>query len=90
MKLTPYLVFNGRAEEALNFYANTLNGRVERLHRYDSIPDVADDFKQKILHSCLVFDHCKPISKSPLKNVMVNKSLYNKDQRLSPHIDKHW
>jgi len=57
MKLTPYLVFNGRAEEALNFYADALGGRIESLHRYDSIPDIADEHKQKILHACLMFDN---------------------------------
>lgn len=57
MKLTPYLVFNGRAEEALNFYAGIFGGRIENLHRYDSIPDTADDQKQKILHACLLFDN---------------------------------
>jgi PhnB protein len=56
MKLTPYLVFNGQAEEALNFYADIFNGKVENLHRYDSLPDIPDHFKQKILHACLIFD----------------------------------
>ena len=56
MKLTPYLVFNGQGEEALDFYTGILGGHVENLHRYDSIPDIPDDFKQKILHACLTFD----------------------------------
>jgi len=57
MKLTPYLVLNGLAEEALNFYADALDGKIESLHRYDSIPDIAEEHKQKILHACLSFDN---------------------------------
>ncbi len=56
MKLTPYLVFNGRAEEALNFYADVLGGKIENLHRYDSMPDVPEEYREKILHACLAFD----------------------------------
>ena len=57
MKLTPYLVFNGRAEEALKFYVYVLSGKIENQHRYDSIPDIAEEHKQKILHACLLFDN---------------------------------
>ena len=57
MKLTPYLIFNGQAEEALHFYADMLGGRIENLHRYDSLPDTPEEYKQKILHACLLFDN---------------------------------
>ncbi len=56
MKLTPYLVFNGRAEEALNFYADVLGGKIENLHRYDSMPGVDAAYHRKVLHACLLFD----------------------------------
>ncbi len=56
MKLTPYLVFNGQAEEALNFYADAFDGKIENLHRYGSMPDIAEAHRQKILHACLIFD----------------------------------
>ena len=61
MNLTSYLIFNGQAEEAANFYANVLGGKIESLYRYDTmppqsgIPDVPEAFKQKILHCCVVF-----------------------------------
>lgn len=60
MKLTSYLVFNGQAEEAANFYADVLGGKLQDLHRYDSMPPmpgmtVPDDYMQKILHCCIVF-----------------------------------
>jgi len=60
MKLTSYLIFNGQAEEAANFYANVLNGKVENLYRYDSMPTspempVPDECKQMIMHCCITF-----------------------------------
>ncbi|MCD8030933.1 MAG: VOC family protein [Bacteroides sp.] len=61
MKLTSYLIFNGQAEEAANFYAGILGGKVENLYRYDGMPpesgmpEVPEDLKQKIMHGCIVF-----------------------------------
>ena len=61
MKLTSYLIFNGQAEEAANFYADLLGGKLQDLHRYESMPpqpgmpEVPSDFKQKIMHCCIVF-----------------------------------
>ncbi len=60
MKLTSYLVFNGQAEEAANFYADVLGGKIENLYRYDSMPStpempIPDDCKQMILHCCILF-----------------------------------
>ncbi len=57
MKLTPYIHFAGNAEEALNFYKESLGGEIEMLSRYgDSPMQTDDDYKQKIIHSRLVFD----------------------------------
>lgn len=60
MNITPYLIFNGEAEEAANFYADALGGKIENLYRYSSMPPqsgviVPDDFKQKVLHCCIIF-----------------------------------
>jgi len=61
MKLVSYLFFNGQAEEAANFYADILGGKIGDLYRYDSmpaqpgIPEVPDDFKQKVMHCCIPF-----------------------------------
>lgn len=60
MNITSYLIFNGRAEEAARFYADSLGGKVGNLYRYDSMPPhpdmpVPDDFKEKILHCCIDF-----------------------------------
>ena len=61
MNLTSYLIFNGQAEEAANFYADVLGGKIENLYRYDSMPaqpgmpEIPDDFKQKVLHCGISF-----------------------------------
>ena len=60
MNLTSYLIFNGQAEEAAKFYANVLNGKIESLYRYDSMPSspempVPDECKQMIMHCCIDF-----------------------------------
>jgi len=38
MQIAPYLFFNGQCEEALNFYARALNGKVTALMRYEGSP----------------------------------------------------
>jgi PhnB protein len=56
MKLTPYLHFAGNAEAALNFYRDCLGGEIVMLSRYgDSPMPVDEDYKQKLIHSRLVF-----------------------------------
>src|SRR5579863_7908804 len=50
--LVPYLQFQGDCEEALNFYKDILDGRIEVASRYDNPAMKApDDFKNKILHA---------------------------------------
>ena len=61
MKLTSYLIFNGQAEEAANFYADLLGGEIGDLYRYGSMPpqegmpEIPDNFKEKIMHCCIKF-----------------------------------
>ena len=54
MQLTPYLMFNGNCEEALNFYVKALNGEIVNLMHFEGSPveamaTAAD--KQRVLHS---------------------------------------
>jgi PhnB protein len=61
MKLSPYLIFNGRAEEAAAFYADVFGGRIENLHRYADFPpmpgcEVAEESRQLVGHCCIVFE----------------------------------
>lgn len=60
MNLTSYLFFNGKAEEAANYYADVLNGQIEGLHRYEAMPPilgmpVPEECKQFVLHCNVVF-----------------------------------
>jgi PhnB protein len=38
MQLEPYIIFDGRCEEALNFYVTALGGEIRSLMRYESAP----------------------------------------------------
>ena len=54
--LMPYLSFLGNCEEALNFYKDILNGRIEIASRYDNpAMNAPEDFKNKILHASFYF-----------------------------------
>ena len=85
MKLTSYLIFNGQAEEAANLYANILGGKIGELHRYDSMPadagmpEIPNDFKQKIMHCCIaVLMHNRfnaPLAKFSMPNAMAKLSI---------------
>lgn len=60
MNITSYLIFNGEAEEAANFYAHALGGKVENLYRYDSMPatpemPIPEECRQMIMHCCIIF-----------------------------------
>ncbi len=56
MILTPYIHFQGNAEEALNFYKEALGGEIISINRYGDSPMPSDeDYKNKIIHSRLQF-----------------------------------
>jgi PhnB protein len=52
MQLTPYIMFKGTCEEALNFYAKALNGEIKELHRFEGSPaEGMSTDKQKVMHA---------------------------------------
>ncbi len=59
--ILPYLFFNGRCEEAVNFYKKALGGEVEMLMRWKDNPDMPSDAcvggvkldPSKIMHASL-------------------------------------
>lgn len=56
MVVTPYLHFEGKAEEALNFYKDAFDGEIVMLSRYKDGPmQVDEDWKDKIMHARLNF-----------------------------------
>ncbi|MGD9614612.1 MAG: VOC family protein [Alphaproteobacteria bacterium] len=59
MKVQPYLFFNGRCEEAIEFYKKTLGAEVVMLMRFSESPDppppgmIPPGSENKIMHSSL-------------------------------------
>ena len=59
MPITPYLFFDGRAEEAAEFYSSALDAKVLMLMRYADSPEphppgmVAPGSEQKVMHMSL-------------------------------------
>ncbi|WP_253261705.1 VOC family protein [Ramlibacter montanisoli] len=60
MQLDCYLNFDGKAEEALNFYAQCLGGKVSALMRYEGSPmdnkELPAAWKQKVMHGTVDAD----------------------------------
>jgi PhnB protein len=57
MILSPYISFNGNCEEALNFYARALNGKIKDLSRFSDTPaPYGDADKNKVMHSTFEAD----------------------------------
>jgi len=55
MNVTPYIIFNGDCEDALNFYSKALGGEIKQLNRFEGSPaeGMADD-KQLVMHAIFV------------------------------------
>ena len=59
MQIQPYLFFNGRCEEAIEFYRQALGAEVEMLMRFKESPDplppglLAPGFENKVMHAAL-------------------------------------
>lgn len=57
MQVQPYLFFDGRCEEALEFYKKTLGAKVERMMRFKESPDpippgmIPPGSENKIMHA---------------------------------------
>jgi PhnB protein len=55
MQIESYLFFDGNCEDALNFYAQALGGKITALMRYEGTPmDTADlpaGWKNKVMHA---------------------------------------
>ena len=55
--MIPYLLFEGNAEDVLNYYKNVFGGKILMISRFGEAPQkVDDDWKQKIMHARLEFD----------------------------------
>jgi PhnB protein len=57
MPVQPYLFFDGRCDEAIEFYKAKLGATVEMLMRYKEAPDqsmVSPESKDKVMHASLM------------------------------------
>jgi PhnB protein len=57
MQLNPYLFFDGRCEQAFEFYAKVLGGKIEAMLRHEGSPaesHVGPEWGKKIMHARLV------------------------------------
>lgn len=72
MKLTPYIHFQGNAEEAMNFYAEVLGGSIISINRYGDSPMPTDeDYQDKVMHGRVQFsDNVIMISDTMKGNVV--------------------
>ena len=56
MPVQPYLFFEGRAEEAMEFYKQTLGAKVEMLMRFKQAPDqsmISPGSGEKVMHGAI-------------------------------------
>ena len=55
MQCQPYLMFNGRCEEALEFYKKAIGAKVEMMMRFKDAPEgaCAPGTENNVMHSCL-------------------------------------
>jgi PhnB protein len=59
MQLEPYIFFHGTCEEALNFYATCLNGKIVGLNRFADSPmegHAGPDWRDKVMHASFEAD----------------------------------
>jgi PhnB protein len=56
MQVQPYIFFDGRCDEALEFYKKALGAKVDMLMRFKDAPDqsmVTPDSKEKVMHAAV-------------------------------------
>ena len=56
MRVNPYLLFNGRCQEAFTFYAECLGGKIEAMLPHAGTPaegHVPPEWREKIMHARL-------------------------------------
>jgi PhnB protein len=90
MKLNPYLTFGDNCEEAMNFYANCLNGKIETIQRFGEAPmNVPEERKNKVLHCVLRFggdciimasDSMNPVSSDKANTVSLSLDFDSLDE----------
>jgi PhnB protein len=58
MQINPYLFFDGQCQEAFEFYAKLLGGKIEAMFPHEGTPAAAHvpaEWRSKIIHARLIF-----------------------------------
>ncbi len=50
MEIVPYLSFNGRAAEAMKFYAKVLDAKIEEILTFGEVPDMGSECSAEMKH----------------------------------------
>ncbi len=86
MQLNPYLVFDGRCEEAFKFYEEVLGGRITAMMTYEDSPaaeHVAPEWRKKIMHATL------EVGGAPLMASDPSPKYYQQPQGISVSLNLH-
>jgi PhnB protein len=93
MKISPYLMFNGEAASAAEFYAGVLGGRVENLVRYgdfppmEGMPPLSEDYKRRIGHCCIASDRFPGGTMGIADTVLPDALTFGNGQMLTISVD---
>ena len=93
MKISPSLIFDGQAEEAANFYADALGGRVAHFHRYadfppmEDMPPLPEEYKQRVGHCCIESDRFPGGTMNIADTVLSDTFVAGNNQMLTLSVD---
>ena len=70
MQVQPYLMFNGRCEEAIEFYKKAIGAKVEMMMRFKEAPEgqCAPGSENNIMHSCLLIGDTAVMASDGMSN----------------------
>lgn len=77
MRIEPYLMFNGRCEEAIGFYQQALGAKLTMLMRFDESPEpslmpLPSDWGKKVMHSSLLVGNTRVMASDGMSTEPVN------------------
>lgn len=70
--INAYLFFEGNCREAMNFYQSCLGGKTEVMTFEGSPMEVPDEYKDKVMHACLMTDELTLMASDSMPGQPVN------------------
>lgn len=89
--IAAYVTFNGNTEDAFNFYASALDGKITSLQRFGDAPhggQMSDEDKKKIMHVALEAPHGVKLMGNDHLDFMGESFVAGNNFSLSLHPDK--